>query len=224
MTTVSASPPSLRADVYLDLICPWCWIGLRHLRAAWDGLRVEHPGLQLQLVWHADALLPQIPDQGTPYQAFYEARLGSKQAVAARREQVRAAAQAVDLQLHFDAIETFPNTRLVCALVNQAQHQLAGDTMFAWVESIYAAYFVQGKNIGSIAVLQALAQAAGLAWDAESLQQQGHRRGPAPAGGVPHYRFNQQVQVTGAVPAAELRQLMRQAMAMTVAMAPAHAG
>ncbi|MHA7683790.1 DsbA family protein [Cupriavidus sp. PET2-C1] len=29
-----ASSRTLRVDFYLDLICPWCWIGLRNLRSA----------------------------------------------------------------------------------------------------------------------------------------------------------------------------------------------
>ena len=28
----------LRIDYFLDVICPWCWIGLRHLRAAESGI------------------------------------------------------------------------------------------------------------------------------------------------------------------------------------------
>lgn len=216
MTTVSASPPSLRADFYLDLICPWCWIGVRNLRSAWNALQAHEPGAQLQMVWHADTLLPHIPEQGTPYQAFYEARLGSPQAVAARRAQVRAAAEAVGLPLQFEAITTFPNTRLVCALVNFAQSQLAGDAMFAFVESIYAAYFMQGKDLGALAVLQSLAQAAGLAWDPHTqVQRPAPAHGLGPVGGVPHYVFNQQWQVTGAVPATELLKLMQHALAQT---------
>lgn len=203
----------LRVDYHLDLICPWCWIGLRHLRSAWDALRAEQPGARLQMVWHADTLLPHIPAQGTPYQAFYEARLGSAQAVAARRAQVRAAAAAAGLQLQFEAITVFPNTRLVCALVNFAQNQLAGDAMFAFVESVYAAYFMQGRDIGSLAVLQSLAEAAGLAWDHASTQQPAPVQGLGSAGGVPHYVFNQQWQVTGAVPAADLLSLMQHALA-----------
>ncbi|WP_237716882.1 DsbA family oxidoreductase [Cupriavidus basilensis] len=70
------SSQTLRVDFYLDLICPWCWIGLRNLRSAWASFRQQHPGLALETVWHANALLPQIPAQGVPYQAFYETQTG----------------------------------------------------------------------------------------------------------------------------------------------------
>ena len=218
MSHALALPARLRSDYYLDLICPWCWIGLRNLRTAWAALQAQHPGLQLQVVWHADALLPQIPEQGTPYQAFYEARLGGPQAVAARRAQVSAAAEAVGLQLNYAAIEVFPNTRLVCALVNFAQAHLASNAMFAFVESIYAAYFMQGRNLGSIDVLQDLAQTAGLTWDADTpAPPQDQPAGLGAVGGVPHYVFDQQWQITGAVPAGELLKLMQLALAQASA-------
>lgn len=58
MTDVADMPPRLRVDLYLDLICPWCWIGLRHLRAAWDGLQAAG------LVAHDAGLLRPVPPHG----------------------------------------------------------------------------------------------------------------------------------------------------------------
>ena len=130
---------ALQVDFSLDLICPWCWIGLRNLLAAREALSAKFPQQRLAIHWHADTLLPQIPEQGLPYQAFYEARLGGPRAVEVRRAQVRAAAEAAGLQLNHGAIQTFPNTRLVCALVNYAQQQLDGEAMIGFVESIFAA-------------------------------------------------------------------------------------
>ena len=77
--------PMLTVDFSLDLICPWCWIGLRNLQAARTQWLQHHAGQPLQIRWHAETLLPQIPEQGVPYQAFYEARLGGPRAVEARR-------------------------------------------------------------------------------------------------------------------------------------------
>ena len=198
----------LHVDFALDLICPWCWIGLRNLLAARDALQTQQPALTLAIRWHADTLLPHIPEEGVPYQAFYEARLGGAAAVEARRAQVRAAAQAAELSLNHAAIQTFPTTRLVCALVNHAQSQLDTSAMIALVESIFSAYFQQGRNIGSAAELQTLASAAGLNDDPA------HWLAAKPAspvqhtGGVPYMVFNQRVPVTGAVPVAELLRVM----------------
>lgn len=207
------SSQTLRVDFYLDLICPWCWIGLRNLRSASASLRQQHPGLALETIWHANVLLPQIPAQGIPYQAFYEARLGGERAVAMRRAQIRAVAEAVDLSLNFESIVTFPNSALACALVNAAQSKLAPEAMYQLVDSIYCAFFSQGQDIGSTETLQALAQASGFSWDASASSQLQPSMGADHGGGVPHLVFNGQWPVTGAVPASELVHVMQQAVA-----------
>ena len=146
--------------VTYDFICPWCWIGMRHLFAACKVLRADQPELVIDVHWHAATLLPYIPEQGVPYQTFYVNRLGSAAAVAARREQVQASASTVGLTLNFEAIEMFPNTGLVCAMVNLAQEQLDAQAMYFFVESIFAAYFMHGKDIGSMSTLRELADPA----------------------------------------------------------------
>lgn len=205
---------NLQIDFSLDLICPWCWIGLRNLLTAHTALLAKQPELLLDLHWHADTLLPQIPEQGLPYQAFYEARLGGPKAVEMRRAQVRAAAEAAGLQINHAAIETFPNTRLVCALVNYAQTQLDSQAMIGFVESIFAAYFVQGRNIGDTAVLQQLAHTAALNWNPGEFDALQYQSGLQHSGGVPHMVFNQRLQVTGAVAPAELLRAMEHACAV----------
>lgn len=197
---------NLPLDFHLDLICPWCWIGLRHLRAALKAQQAKQPHVAWQIQWHAKTLQPQIPEQGLDYQAFYMVRLGSAEAVAARRAQVQAAAHPAGLQLNFERIAVFPNTRKVCALVNVAQTQLAGEEMLDFVESVFAAYFEQGGDLGDLQVLQQLAQVAGVVLPAEALTQPATMLRMRQASGVPHFVFNHECSETGAAPAAVLLQ------------------
>lgn len=213
MSAESAVASRLHIDFCLDVVCPWCWIGVRNLRTAMREMQCRQPALTPQVVWHAAPLLPQTPDQGVDFQAFYLARLGSAQAAAARRAQVNAVAKSVGLQIDFDAIDTFPNSRLACALINSAQTSLTTERMFELVESLYAAFFVHNLNIGQPDVLKPLALAAGLPWAPERLAVQPHGGHP-PAGGVPHVEFNGQQALTGAVPAADLLQAMVRATAV----------
>ena len=220
MNATEASPAAaqtLRVDYYLDVICPWCWIGLRNLRTAVQALQEGQPGTQVDLRWHASSLLPHIPMEGVPYQQFYDARLGSRAAVIARRAQVQSHADTVGLTLAFDAIQRFPNSMLACADVNAAQDQLQGSAMLDFVESLYAAYFVQGRDIGDVAVLEQLARDAGVTVSPQSLRDSRLRQGDLAPGGVPHYVFNRRVQRTGAVPASDLLAAMQQALAHRVA-------
>ena len=80
--------------------------------------------------------------------------------------------------------------------------------MIGFVESVFSAYFQQGRNIGSVPELQALAQAAGLSAEPAQWEAAQQRKPLPPAGGVPHMVFNQRVPVTGAVPVAELLRAM----------------
>lgn len=166
--TQSSAATTLQVDFSLDLICPWCWIGLRNLLAA-------------------------------------------PRAVEVRRAQVRSAAHAAGLQINHALIETFPSTRLVCALVNYAQTLLDGESMIRFVESIFAAYFVQGRDIGSVMVLQQLAHSAALDWNPSRFDALRYQSEAGHAGGVPHMVFNQRLQVTGAVAPAELLRAMEHA-------------
>jgi len=209
--TQSSAATTLQVDFSLDLICPWCWIGLRNLLAAREMLLARYPDQQLAIHWHADTLLPRIPEHGVPYQAFYEARLGGPRAVEVRRAQVRSAAHAAGLQINHALIETFPSTRMVCALVNYAQTLLDGESMIRFVESIFAAYFVQGRDIGSVMVLQQLAHSAALDWNPSRFDALRYQSEAGHTGGVPHMVFNQRLQVTGAVAPAELLRAMEHA-------------
>lgn len=208
----TAAPRVVRVDYMLDLICPWCWIGLRNLRIAMDALQEDETDAVVQIQWHASALIPQIPAEGLPYQQFYEARLGSREAVMARRAQVQAHADTVGLKLAFDAITRFPNSVLACALVNAAQQQLPRDAMCDFVESIYAAYFQQGRDIGQAGVLVRLAQDAGVNASPDHWQSSSPSHAPSAVNGVPHYLFGNRWALTGAVPAGNLLSALRQAL------------
>lgn len=70
----------LSLTAYFDLICPWCLIGKRHLTSALAMLRRQQPGVEVEIEWRPHILLPGTPMSGIPYQAFYERRLGSKDA------------------------------------------------------------------------------------------------------------------------------------------------
>lgn len=206
MHSVSTQSRTLPLEFHLDLICPWCWIGLRHLRAALQAHQAQQPDVSWCIQWHAQTLQPQIPEQGIDYQAFYIDRLGSAGAVAARRAQVQAAAAPAGLTLNFEAITVFPNTRKVCALVNAAQTQLTGEGMLDFVEAVFAANFQQGRDLGDEQVLQQLARDAGLSADVFTQASQAPSMNAAT--GVPHFVFNHARSETGAVPAARLLQRM----------------
>ena len=85
--TIDGARPgaALTIDVMFDFVCPWCLIGKRQLDRALTRLAETAPDVRPRVTWHGVQLLPDTPLAGTPYQAFYVARLGSEAAIATRQ-------------------------------------------------------------------------------------------------------------------------------------------
>lgn len=192
---------TMTIEVYFDLICPWCLIGKRHLATALQRFRAAHPATAVHVVWRSAPLLPDTPPAGLPYDEFYERRLGGKAAVAARRAQVQAAAGMAGFQFNFDAIRTMPNTLAAHRLLRLAQDYGKPEQEDALLERLFAAYFLEGHDIGDATVLAGLARDCGLAMaipGAASTPTE-PRRAP-PLSGVPCFVFNGRQAVSGAQP------------------------
>ena len=145
----------LTIEIVSDVVCPWCYIGLRRLDAALDAVRRERPGLAVRTVWRPFFLNPHTPPEGEPYLPFLVAKFGSREAVEALFERVRAAGAAYGLSYAFERIALRANTLPAHRLIHWAQQQ--GDAA-ALVERLFAAQFVRGEHVGD---LEVLVQAAG---------------------------------------------------------------
>ena len=55
----------MRIDIWSDVICPYCWIGKRHLESALADFRGKNPGAEVEVVWRAFELDPDAPVQAT---------------------------------------------------------------------------------------------------------------------------------------------------------------
>jgi predicted DsbA family dithiol-disulfide isomerase len=73
------------------------------------------------------------------------------------QERLTTLGAAAGIDYRFDRITRMPNTRAAHALA-----ALAGDRQGAVVEGLFRAYFEQGRDVGDLAVLAAVASDAGL--------------------------------------------------------------
>lgn len=153
----------LTLEIVSDIVCPWCYIGLRRLDAAIDLVRREHPGFSCRKLWRPFFLNPQTPPEGEPYLPFLIAKFGSREAVEALFERVRMAGAAHGLHYAFERIERRANTLQAHRLIHWAQQQ--GDAQ-ALVERLFEAQFVRGEHVGSMEVLVAAAADCGHAAEA----------------------------------------------------------
>jgi predicted DsbA family dithiol-disulfide isomerase len=206
--------PTLRIDVYFDLICPWCLIGKRHLNQALAQLVQRVPGVQVNVAWHSVQLIPEVPAEGLDFAEFYLHRLGSADAVRARQAQVREAAHRAGAVVDFARILRFPNTRQAHQLFSFAASHLAPLETEQLLERLFEAYFNLGEDLSERATLKAIAAQHGLdtpeldAWMACEQWQPVNIQVP----GVPFFVFNQSKQLSGAQPVEVLLAAMLQSI------------
>lgn len=200
-------------DVYVDLVCPWCLIGKRHLESALTQWQHDASAPVPIVRWHSVQLLPDAPAEGWDFHAFYLKRLGSEESIRQRRAQVNAAAAQAGLQIDFSGIARMPNTLQAHRLLFFAQRRLEATEFSALLEQLFAAHFHDGDNLGERAVLIRIAAHHGLdgteldaCLDASDVCLSGN---DVPS--VPYFVFNQRVALSGAQSPDDLLEAMRQA-------------
>ena len=199
---------SVIVDFHFDFVCPWCLIGKRNLDAAIARFAILRPEVSVEVRWHSHQLLPDMPADGVPYQAFYLARLGSANAVAARRAQVQEVARASGVELAFDRIEVMPNTRAAHDLVAWAASAGTACEPGSLIDRLLTGYFIDGEDIGDHDVLERIGlecglDAAGLTEHLAASRSKGDTTIPrspqaGDVGGVPHFVFNSALSRSGA--------------------------
>jgi predicted DsbA family dithiol-disulfide isomerase len=147
-----------KLTVAYDFICPWCWIAHRNLEA---GKRLADEVPEFDVRYLPFELNPEMPREGMERRIYRTRKFGSW----ARSEMLDASVTAAGLQagvtFRYDQIRRTPNTRLAHRLMVHATE--AGDPrqVEQLYESIFAAYFAQGRDIGQIETLLQLASDQG---------------------------------------------------------------
>jgi predicted DsbA family dithiol-disulfide isomerase len=137
-------------DIVSDLVCPWCFIGLRRLDAAIAEVRRELPDFACEKRWRPFFLNPDTPPEGEPYLPFLERKFGGPAPVEALFERVRAAGRPWGIEYAFEKIPFRANTLQAHRLIHWAQQR--GDAQ-RLVERLFAAQFQRGEHIGDRALL-----------------------------------------------------------------------
>ncbi|MEX3814550.1 DsbA family oxidoreductase [Paraburkholderia sp. BR13439] len=214
----------LKIETFFDFVCPWCLIGKRNLDVAVSRFESSRPDVRVSVQWRSHQLLPGVPVEGLPYQAFYRDRLGSAEAVAARRAQVQRAGDDAGIKFAFDRIEVMPNTAAAHALVTYAASRGTGVQITELIDRILTAYFMEGENIGDTEVLARLGHECGLEYTSltanlaaskhvADLNGQRTSHGDAQVSGVPHFVFNTRYSLSGVYSPVALASAMALAVA-----------
>lgn len=209
---------TLQIEMVSDLVCPWCWVGLRRLKGAIELV----PELEIDVQFRPFELDPTVPAGGTDYKEYMKAKFGSDQG----REKSN---QMRDLLIqygadegipfHFDRITRRPNSFNAHRIVRWAQGQGHG---MAAKEALFEAVFSNGQDIGDHETLVTIAAKVGLdanlvsdllAGDADvdntrneqsMFQQMG-------ISGVPTFIAHRQIAVQGAESSEKIARFLRSA-------------
>lgn len=207
----------LHIDVFFEFICPWCLIGKRQLHAAIAQLKRTHPDVDVILRWHGVQLIPQLPLEGLPFEAFYRERLGSAEAVQRRQAQVRQAAHAVGVEIDFSRIQRMPNTVKAHRLFERACRLGSPEQQDRLLERLFAAYFHLSEDLTDTAILNKIAAECDFSLEelAINLDQPEQKFVSANTGGhgVPYFIFDRRLALAGAHPAHVLCDAMFEALA-----------
>lgn len=210
----------LTIDIVSDVVCPWCFIGKRHLETALAQYQAD--GTEAPRVrWLPFQLNPDLPGEGVPRKTYLERKFGGPEHAQQIYARVTEAGRQAALALDFDRIEVQPNTLQAHRLIHVAGQLGRQDAM---VEALFRAYFFEGADLTRDDRLAAIAAGAGFSEDtvraylagdedrAETahLDWQARQRGIS---GVPFFIFNDKYAASGAQPPAVLLQAMRKASA-----------
>jgi predicted DsbA family dithiol-disulfide isomerase len=209
--------PVGRIDVISDAICPWCYIGKRHLERAL--VMLDKQGLHFTVAWHPFQLNPDMPREGVDRAQYRIAKFGSAERSRQLDERITETACTVGLEFHLDRLTRTPNTLDAHRLIRLAGQHGVQDGV---VEALFEGYFCDGADIGNAEVMTRLGVEGGLerdditamlASDTGLKEVAAADRMARNAGiqGVPSFALQGHVLFSGAVPAEEMAQAFRRA-------------
>lgn len=207
----------MRLDIVSDAICPWCYIGKRHMEAALALLAPD--GIRFDVHWNPFQLNPDMPVAGVERRAYRIQKFGSWEKSQQLDARITQAAAGAGLEFHMDRLTRTPNTLRAHRLIALAGRQNVQDAV---MEAVFQSYFLIGGDIGDPAVLLECAVSAGMDRASTAaflitdeglaeIQAQEHAARSAGVSGVPSFFLEGYSLFSGAMPADEMARAFRHA-------------
>jgi predicted DsbA family dithiol-disulfide isomerase len=194
----------VKIDVYADIACPWCYIGEKRLEQA---LSIR-PDLSVELRWRPFQLNPEMPQEGTPWSDFELQKFGGHEKAQQIFARVTSAGAEDGIDFRFDRIQVAPSTLNAHRLVLFAREE---GREWEAVAALFSAHFTEGRDVGDIDTLVAIAEGIGLDVaavrdylqsdrNAEAVTESQEEAYSVSVQGVPFYVFDNQYALSGAQP------------------------
>jgi predicted DsbA family dithiol-disulfide isomerase len=142
-------------EVVHDLVCPWCYLGTRRL------IRTvrRRPALLVEFVWRPFLLNPDMPRLGMARSDYVIRKFGGEDRARRLYGSIADIGRAEGVPFRFDRVRRTPSSVDAHRLVRWSARFGRADEM---VEALFAAHFADGRDIGEIGVLCAIAASCGL--------------------------------------------------------------
>ena len=156
-------PAPIKIDVWSDIACPWCYIGKRRLEAGIAVYGQQEGSVPVEIEYHSFELSPDTPVDfdGSEVDFLVQHKRMSEDQVRSMIDRVTQVAAGEGLRYDFDALR---HTNTVKA--HQLLHYAKGrGIQLESKERLLRAYFVEGRHVGRVEELAALASEIGLDGD-----------------------------------------------------------
>ncbi|MEZ4720498.1 MAG: DsbA family oxidoreductase [Flavobacteriales bacterium] len=215
------SEDKMKIEIWSDVMCPFCYIGKRHLEAALEQFPDKD---RVEIEWKSFQLNPEIPMQIDNPQSVYEylaeAKGISYEQSVKMHEHVEQMASNAGLDYHFEKA-VVANSFNAHRVMQMAKTKGLGDKA---EECFFRSYFTEGKDISDTNTLMALGNEIGLtnAEVEESLRndEYAYRVNQDVAEsrqigvrGVPFFVFDRKYAVSGAQPVETFLSTLEQSVA-----------
>ncbi|MBD8013045.1 DsbA family oxidoreductase [Microbacterium sp. NPDC077391] len=147
-------------DIWSDIACPWCYIGKRNLEKGLAATAGDDDAPQVRITFHSFELSPDTPvDFDGDEIDFLAGHKGMpREQVEQMLGQVTSVAAAAGLEYRFDLLQ-HTNTVKAHELLHFAK---AKGLQHEMEERLMSAYFTEGRHVGRVDDLVALAEEVGL--------------------------------------------------------------
>ncbi|WPZ10058.1 DsbA family oxidoreductase [Roseivirga spongicola] len=147
----------MKIEIWSDVMCPFCYIGKRHLEAALEDFPQKD---EVEIVWKSFQLNPDMPESSEEnvYEYLAKAKGISLEQSKQMHERVEEMAANAGLDYNFD-IAKVANSFKAHRVLQLAKRKNLGDEL---KEALLEAYFIKGKNTSDFNTLVELATSVGI--------------------------------------------------------------
>lgn len=200
----------MKIEVWSDIMCPFCYIGKRHLELALEQFNSEEP---VEITWHSFQLDPSIPASFEKpvnvYQYLADRKGISLEQSLSMHENVVQMAKSIGLDYQFDksiVANSYDAHRIIQLAKTKKLDSIAEEIFFK-------AYFTEGRNLADKNTLMELAKNIGLQEEeiiqtltekkfSKEIEADIQEAANLGIRGVPFFVINRQYGISGAQPVA----------------------